>query len=150
MRNFIYIIIFFATFIKTSFADDITGKKILCANFINSEPNDFQIKIWETPIDGYDFISKNRVNSYQMSYFPNDKKGFSKTKYKYWLYYNEIVIKYSSDFEFNIDRTTLSRRANNVRGADVVCKEVSLKSMENKFKELSEYRLKNFKDKRKL
>ena len=143
MRKIIFI---FLLSIFLSFqvqADSIVGKKILCASFLSAEDDDFKINVMKLPLDGYHFITKKRVIVYQMSY-PDKNDGFYTNTRKYNLYKNDIEIKYTRDFIFNINRTTGIRRANNLSGTDVRCKSVNIENMKKKFKQLSDYRYNSF------
>ena len=127
------------------YSDDVIGTKIVCAErWLQGT----EISTSKLPIDGYDFISKNKVIAYQMS---DPGTGFYTNKKKYKLYYNEIEIKNSKGFYYNIDRTTGIRRANKLSGTDVLCKPIpSNKNMKKIFQNIHKMRLKSLKQKQKF
>ena len=69
---------------------------------------------------------------------------------QYKLYSNEIVIKMSSGFEFNINRTSGVRKANNLSGTGVLCKPLQKGNMSQIFKRIKDLRYKKFKENQKF
>ena len=143
MKKLLLISLFLIINLNAS-ANDLIGKKIICADMWKQG---MEIYTSELPIDGYDFISKNKVMVYQMS---DPSTGFYKTKKKYKLYSNEIVIKMSSGFEFNINRTSGVRKANNLSGTGVLCKPLQKGNMSQIFKRIKDLRYKKFKENQKF
>ena len=143
MKKIIYIIILFIISFSAS-ANDLVGTKLICAK---SWKQGTELHTSKLPIDGYDFISKNRVMAYQIS---DPDTGFYKNKKKYKLYSDEIAIKMSSGFEFNINRTSGVRKANNLSGTGILCKSIEGVDLDFVFKRIKDLRYKNFKDNQKF
>jgi hypothetical protein len=144
MKKLLGIVVLGLIICSSAFANDMIGKKIVCGEWASKT----EIISTKLPLDGYHFISKKKVMVYQMS---DPGTGFYTDKRKYKLYSDEVVIKMSKGFEFNINRTSGIRRANNLKGTDVICRPLSdEKDMKKMFNKIHQFRLSTLKNNQKF